>query len=310
MRILRPTRHFSDWVVGCLVFLWAATGASAQDLEPRAYSNTPVGLKFLIVGYAATEGNVAFDPSVPITDAHLNTHSSVFGYAHSLGVGGRSAKFDVVMPYTWLDGDALVQGQRKDRVVSGFADPLFRFTYNFYGAPALKMKDFAHFRQNFIMGFSVRVSPPLGQYDETRLVNIGTNRWAIKPEFGMSKAWGPWTIEVMPSITVYTNNTDFFNGQKLTQEPLYAVQGHLIRSLRHGLWVAINSTYFTGARTATNGVKSDNKQSSTRTGFTLAIPVDKSNSIKLYGSAGTSTRTGSRYNALGAAWQFRWGTES
>jgi len=259
------------------------------------------------MGYGYTDGNVSFDPSVPITDARLHTNSTVFGYAQSLGVLGRSAKFDVVAPYTWLDGKADVNGARKDREVSGWADPLVRFSVNFFGAPALSMKDFKNYRQNLIMGFSLRVSAPLGQYDETKLINIGTHRWAFKSEFGMSKAWGLWTVDVAPSITFYTSNTDFYNGGTLKQEPLYAVQAHLIRSFHSGVWVALDTTYFTGARTTVNGVINDNMRSDTRTGFTVALPVNRRHSVKLYGNTGTSSRTASYFNGMGAAWQYRWG---
>ena len=56
------------------------TIAEAQDMEPRAYSNAPVGLNFLIVGYAYTRDGVAFDNALPITDTELETSSAVLAY--------------------------------------------------------------------------------------------------------------------------------------------------------------------------------------------------------------------------------------
>lgn len=304
----RQTFRLFGAVAGLMAILTFTMCVNAADLEPRSYSNTPVGLKFLIAGYNYTEGNVAFDPSVPIEDAKLHASSSLFGYAQSFGLWGCSAKFDIVAPYTWLDGNALVQGVRTRREVNGFADPMFRFSLNFLGAPALSVKDFKNYRQNLILGFGLRVSAPWGQYDPTRLVNIGTNRWSIKPELGISKAWGLWTVDVMPSVTFYTDNNDFMKGGTLTQKPLYAVQAHLIRSFRSGVWVALDSTYFTGAQSTANGVESDNRRADTHSGVTIALPVDRINSIKLNGGWGTSSRTGSYYNSIGAYWQIRWGT--
>src|SRR5262249_55303415 len=153
-------------------------------------------------------------------------------------------KFDVVLPYTRLSGSALLAGQPQTREVSGFADPRFRFSVNFFGAPALSAKEFASYRQDLIVGASLQVAAPWGQYDDSKLANIGTNRWAFKPELGVSKAWESWIFEIAPSVTLYTDNHDFLNGGTVTQAPLYAVQGHLIHNFPHGIWAALDATYY------------------------------------------------------------------
>jgi hypothetical protein len=290
-----------------LALLFGAASASAQQLEPRSYTNTPVGLNFLLAGYGYTEGNLSLDPSVPIDDAQLRTNSAVLGYSHSLGISGLSGKVAALVPYTGLEGSALVDGQSRQRDVSGFGDPLLRFNVNFYGAPALSLRDFAGYRQDFVVGGTLLVSAPLGQYDSSKVVNIGTNRWSVKAELGFSKTWGPWTVEGAPSVTWFTDNNDFLNGGTIEQEPLYAAQAHLIYGFQSGVWLALDGTVYTGARTTVNGVEQDNEQSNTRLGFTAALPVNRYNSVKLYGSTGTSSRTGSDYDGLGIAWQYRWG---
>ena len=85
--------------------------------------------------------------------------------------------------------------------MAGLGDPRFRFSFNLFGAPALSAKDFASYQQDLIVGVSLQFSAPLGQYDNTKLLNLGNNRWSFKPELGISKAWGPWTFEVAPSVT-------------------------------------------------------------------------------------------------------------
>jgi hypothetical protein len=294
---------------GCclLALAIAAPGVRAQDLEPRSYSNTPVGLNFLIAGYAYAYGDIAFDPSLPIVDAQYHANALVLGYARALDVWGKSAKFDVILPYSSFSGHAQVSGDFRLREMSGLNDPRFRFSMNFYGAPALSMKEFASYRQDLIIGASLQVQAPLGQYDDTKLVNLGNNRWSFKPELGISKALGRWTLELMPSATFYTDNTDFNNGSRFSQAPLYQVQGHVIYSFPSGMWVAFNGTYFTGNRTTVNGVESNNLQQNTRAGLMLALPVDRHNSVKFYASSGTWTRTGSEFTAFGVAWQYRWG---
>jgi hypothetical protein len=52
---------------------------------------------------------------------------------------------------------------------------------------------------------------------------------------------------------------------------------------------------------------SDNSQENWRLGVTLALPVDRRNSIKLYGDMGVYSRTGSNFNSVGFVWQYRWG---
>ncbi len=233
----------------CLLAVAASPGLRAQELEPRAYSNTPTGLNFLLAGYGYTEGNQSFDPSVPIEDADLRTNSAILAWARSLGVRGRSAKVDIVMPYTWLSGTALFEGQPRRREVSGFADPRFRYSVNLYGAPALSLQEFSGYKQDVIIGLSLQVSVPVGQYDDTKLVNIGTNRWAFKPELGISKSWGQWTVDVAAAVAFYTDNTDFLDSRTVSQEPLYAVQGHIVHGFRSGIWLALDGTYYWGGRT-------------------------------------------------------------
>jgi hypothetical protein len=138
--------------------------------------------------------------------------------------------------------------------VSGFSDPRFRLSVNLYGAPSLNMKEFPSFQQDLIVGAALQVSVPLGQYDDTRLVNIGTNRWFFKPSLGVSKAMGPWILEGTAAVTFYTDNTDFFRGQTREQDPLYGAEAHVIRSFSRGIWGSIDATYFTGGSTTVNDV--------------------------------------------------------
>jgi hypothetical protein len=290
-----------------LAWLLAPSAARAQDIEPRQYSNTPVGVNFLVSGYAYTQGGVPSDPALPLTNADLDTNSAVLGFARSLDFWGRSGKVDFIAPYTWLSGSAQLDGEPVSRTVSGFSDPRFRLSVNLYGAPSLTMKDFPSYHQDVIIGAALQVSAPWGQYDSTRLVNIGTNRWFFRPSVGVSKAVGPWILEATAAVTLYTDNTDFFGGNTREQDPLYGLEAHVIRSFSRGVWGSLDATYFTGGSTTIDGVAERDLQRNWRVGATLALPVNKRNSVKLYGSSGVSARTGNDYDLLGVAWQYRWG---
>ncbi len=293
-------------VAMCLLALGGGS-VHAQEIEPRAYSNAPVGINFLAVGYAYAEGGLSVDASVPLENANLQVHTTVFAYARSLDLWGRSGKMDVVVPYAWLSGDADYAGQPVSREVSGFGGPRLRVSMNFIGAPALSMQEFASYRQDLIVGASLQVGLPVGQYDADRLINIGTHRWFVKPELGASKAWGPWTLELSTAATIFGDNEDFYGGQLREQDPVYSLQGHLVYNFPSGIWAALTGTYFTGGRTTVDGVTKDDLQESSRVGATLSLPVNRRHSIKLYASTGLSLRTGTDYDALGAAWQYRWG---
>jgi hypothetical protein len=148
---------------------------------------------------------------------------------------------------------------------------------------------------------------PWSQYDSNRLVNIGTNRWSFKPEVGVSKAIGQWTLEATAAVTLYTDNEDYQNGNTRSQDPLYALQGHAIYGFRSGIWASLDATYFAGGRTTVNGERNSDLQQNWRAGATLAVPVNARNSVKLYASSGISARTGNSYDLVGIAWQYRWG---
>jgi hypothetical protein len=290
-----------------LALLVVASTARAQDIEPRQYSNTPVGVNFLVSGYSYTRGGVAFDTSLPISNPQLETNSGVLGFARSLDLWGHSGKIDAGVPYTWLSGSADYLGQPLQRTVDGFGDPVFRLSVNLYGAPALQMKDFAAFQQDLIIGAALQVSVPWGQYDDTRVVNLGTNRWFVKPSLGASKAVGPWIWEATAAATFFTDNTEFYGGNERAQDPLYSVQGHLIRSFRAGMWGALDATYFWGGSTTLNGTANSDRQRNWRVGATFTMPLNVRHSIKFAASDGVSARTGNNFSQFGVFWQNRWG---
>ena len=182
-----------------------------------------------------------------------------------------------------------------------------RLSINLFGSPALRVQEFAGWQQDLIVGASLQVSPPWGQYDPERVVNITANRWSFKPEVGISKAIGSWTLEVQAAATFFTDNDEFLGASTRSQDPIYSLQGHVIYAFRSGIWTSVDATYFAGGRTTLNGTLSSDLQQNWRLGATYAMPLDRLNSIKLYASRGVSARTDNSYDLLGVAWQYRWG---
>jgi hypothetical protein len=297
---------FSLSLLAALHFVTPRQMAHGQDLEPRAFANTPVGINFLIGGYAYSKGTVGTDPSVPLTDTEVKLNSAVLAYVRTLNLWGRSGKFDLITPYTWADGRAKLAGQERTRKVSGFGDPRLRFSMLLYGAPALSLEEFRDYKPDIIIGTSLEVTAPLGQYDSDKLLNIGTHRWSFKPEVGISKTLGPLTLELSTGVRFYTDNNNFLDGRTLEVNPLYSVQAHLIYSITPGIWLGLDGLYYTGGRGTIDGRKGESLEDA-RIGLTLALPVNRNNSIKLYASTDVYTKTGTESDVLGIAWQFRWG---
>lgn len=233
--------------------------------------------------------------------------TGLLAYARTLDVAGNSGKFDIILPYSHLSGSATWEGQPRERNVSGLIDPRFRFSVNFYGAPAQSLKEFANYQQDLIIGASVQVSAPLGQYDADKLVNLGSNRWFIKPDIGISKAWGALALEFSSGVFFFSKNDDYFGGKTLEQDPVYTTQLHATYSFGKGLWAAVSGTYDYGGRTTIDDVKQDDRQDNSRIGATLALPINRNNSIKLFASSSIHTRVGSDIDLVGFAWQYRWG---
>lgn len=280
--------------------------ASAQALEPRFYCNAPKNLNFLLGGYVFSSGGLSVDPSLPLEDAELDIHSVFAAYARTLDLFGKTAKFDISVPYSYLSGSGVYDGTYVERTTEGFGDPMFRFSYNFYGAPALSLEEFREYKQDLVLGATLKTIVPFGQYEKDKVVNIGQNRWAITPELGASQHIGRILLEASAAATLYTDNNEF-NGQTKEQDPLYSIQSHLVYVFKNKVWIALDATWYAGGQTTVNDVERDDRIASSRFGGTLSIPINKHNSVKLYGSSGIQTRTGTDFDIFGIAWQYRWG---
>jgi len=281
--------------------------ALAQDLEPRLYTNVPLGINFLGLGVGYSDGNVLFDPTIPLDNAQIEIDGPVLGYGRWIRRGPFSGKVDGAIANVCLDGSADYEGERVTRNVCGWTDARARMTVNFIGAPPLKRQEFASYRQNAVFGASLQLGLPVGDYDPARLVNIGTNRESAKLEVGISKNLTHWLVEVSLADTYYGDNTNFYVGRVRAQESIWSLQGHAVYRFAKGIWLAFDATRYHGGKTATNGVPGNDLQSNDRLGITASLPINPKQSVKLAASTGVSTRTGTDFDTVVAVWQYAWG---
>lgn len=279
-----------------------------QDLEPRAYSAAPINTHFLALGTAYSFGNVLLDPSVPITDITADIGMVVPGYARTFALAGRTASLAVILPYAFGKMSGMI-GEAEDLTTitrSGIGDLRMRFSVNLLGGRALTPREFAQRKPAPTLGASLVVVVPVGQYFPDKLVNVGANRWAFKPELGFSLPAGKWVVDLAAAVWLFTDNADFYGGQLRTQAPLWAGQAHASYTFRPGLWLAADWTLYAGGRTSVEGVVKDDRQENSRGGFTLSVPIGKAYSLKFSSSTGVITRIGGKFTVFAVAFQYRW----
>lgn len=289
-----------------LLFIISIQPLTAQILEPKLYANVPVGINILFIGYGHTEGAIPENQSLGLENPNLKINSAIFAYARSFDILGRNAKFDLILPTSSLSGTAQEFGKDVSRDVNGLGDTKARLTFNLFGAPSLSLQEFASYQQDNIIGVSIQATIPTGQYDSSKLINIGTNRWSIKPAIGISKRVSHYTFEFAADAEFYTTNDDFYGGITRKQDPVYSTQVHALYTFRRGMWVAVGATYYWGGEYINDGVESNKELKNSRIGATFAMPINKKNSIRIYGSYGVNTQYGTDFDAIAMAWQYNW----
>ena len=194
-------------------------------------------------------------------------------YARTLNIAGRSANVGVIVPYVLGDLEGLYLGEPASAERSGIGDMAFRGAINLYGGPAMSPKGVQHLRPRTLIGTSLIVKAPTGQYDSSKLINIGTNRWAFKPEIGIVHVMGRWAIDAYVGGWFFTDNTDFFGGLTREQDPILSTQFHVRYLFKPGLWAAIDGNFWNGGQTTVNGAVNDDEQRNSRVGLTVSIKL-------------------------------------
>lgn len=289
-----------------LLLLTAASGW-AQDLTPRAYVITPVGSSAAILSYSWNSGSLVFDPTLPVDNGKAKFHAQILSYYRAFSLLGRSANFVVSAPYIRGDFEATVADSLVQVYRSGLSDTRVRFSMNLRGGPAMPPKEFAAWREKGLLGVSLTAVIPTGQNDPARLINPGANRWAFKPELGLTRRWGRWVTDVYGGAWLFTKNPEFYPGTSVrTQQAIGSVEGHLTCYLRPRLWASFDINFWNGGRTSVDGVAKQDVQRNSRTGGTVAIPVGRHQSLKFSYSRGAYVRIGGNFQNLSVAWQYSW----
>jgi hypothetical protein len=286
---------------------YPVSGLRAQDMEPRAYSASPIGTNFLLASYLRTEGSVSPDPSLPISNVRGSINTGSVGYEHTFDLLGQTASAALAIPYFGADisGTVAQLGAREVTRV-GVGDMRFRFATNLIGGPALRPHEFASRIPSTTLGASLVIVAPTGDYNPSHLVNIGSHRWAFKPEIGLSQPIGDWFGDLALGSWFFTDNNDFLGVHRRGEEPLISIQAHGGYNFRPGLWLAVDATRYIGGKTVLDGVTKHDFQSATRYGVTLSVPIAQGWAAKFAWSNALAVRNVGRYDTISLAIQYRW----
>jgi hypothetical protein len=281
--------------------------AGAQDLEPRAYAATPTGTMFVVLAAGRSSGGVFFDPSLHVEDVQATLGAATVGLGYTFDFFSRTALVVGTMPYARGTASGSIQESTREATRTGWADARLKLSVNLLGGRARRPREFVKARRSPIVGLSVTTVLPVGQYHRDRLMNLGSNRWAWKPEAGLSIPVGRWTIETYGGVWLFAANDHFYpGGKRREQAPIVALQQHVSYTLRPRLWMAFDATWYAGGATTIDGTDRGDLQRNTRLGATMSCPIGVNQSLKVAYSTGATTRIGGDFNTLALAWQIAW----
>ncbi len=283
----------------------------ALDFEPRQWSHLPVGTNFAGVGYAYTDADIAFDPVLRLEDVEMDLQTWAGKYIRTFELFEKSARIDLTQGYQKGKWTGLLDGDPASTSRSGWSDTFLRLAVNLYGAPPLRRKEFVAYRSGVkdetIVGMGLVVRLPTGDYMDDKLINLGQNRFAFRPQLGINHTRGKWTVEATGEVAFYTDNDEFFNGNKLEQKPVYIIHGHLIRTFRPGLWVSASVGYDYGGENKLNGVEKDDNKQDVGWGLSFAWPISRNAGFKAtYIGSRKLESTGLDTDTLAASLSFSW----
>ena len=296
--------------VGCFIVLVSflcPTSLKAQELEPRSLSNVPVGSNFFAFGWGHSWGNILLDSALPVENLDAQLHVLSAGYVRAIDVFGLSGKIDVLIPFAAGDYHALVEGQEESLSLNGLGDPRVRLSVNFFGAPALHTDEYKNYHQKTIVGASLQVILPLGQYDSSEIINLGSNRFTFRTQIGVSHVVNKWFLEAHTGFWFFSKNPDYYGGNEFTQKPLYIIKLHAIRSLPRGMWIAGGVAYGVGGQVYVNGVFRNIRISNIRLGATFALPLAEHHTIKATFRSGIRFERGGDFDSVALIYQYFWG---
>ena len=278
-----------------LLVLLVSQNAFSQDLEPRRWTPLPAGTNVIGLGYLRVDGDIFFDPLMEVENATVEVDALVLSYVRSFKIGDTLMRVDAALPWQNKQWQGLLNGEPAEVTRTGLADPIIRLSANLLDTSSAPDR-------STVAGVAIAMSLPLGEYKEDKLLNLGQNRFSLRPQIGVVHTRGPWSFELTGSVFLYSDNDEFFNGNKREQDPLYAVQTHVVHFFKPGVWASFGMAYGAGGESAVNGDSKDDAARQFLAGFSVGVPISKRQGLKLgYLRSRTNTDVGGDVDTLALA---------
>ncbi|HEX6791439.1 MAG TPA: transporter [Candidatus Krumholzibacteria bacterium] len=295
--------------LGLFPLLLAPSLAFSQSLEPRLYLPLPTGRNVINLSYSHTSGDLVLDTSLPLTNSHAQLDAGTLAYVRTFGLLGRSAQVQAITTFATGEASATVAGQDTTRNLDGPTDPMVRLAVNLVGGPARRLSDLKGVTFGTMVGASLTVTMPLGSYDTGRRINLGANRWSVKPELGIIQPVGTeWAFEGYFGAWLFGDNDEYLEKSTVSQDPLWTWQAHAIRIFGRKGWLALDGTWFRGGTTSIDGVDQNTFEENARLGATAAWFVSLKHAIKASFATGVTTRYGGDFDTFSIGYQYGWGS--
>jgi len=299
------------WCLCVFLILGLPILCFAQELEPRRWSHLPTGKNFIGGGYAYTEADIFLDPVLRIEDGEMEMHTWALKYIRTFELLQKSARIDFTQAYQDGRYTGLLNGVPTSIKRSGLADSVLRFAINLYGAPPLEGKKFAAYRAKAnvetVFGTALVVQLPTGDYMDDKLINLGTNRFTFRPQLGVVHNRGKWSMELTGAVWLYTDNDDFFNGNKLEQDPYYTIQTHLVYTFFPGLWTAAGAGYGYGGKSTISGEKKNDRRENLAWALSFGFPITRQLGVKvIYLATRSQESIGQDTDSIGVGFSIFW----
>ena len=256
--------------------------ASAQ-VPPRFYWKTLSGANAVPVIYNSISGNTnPFDPAhIVAPGANIDATLAIGGYARTFTLFDRAALAAVLLPMGRISGQVTAGALSANQAARGFGDPTFELDVNLIGPPAQKnLVDVVRYEPGFSLDLILDLAVPIGEYDNSRSLNLGQNRWYGRvgaPIVWQLGAWVPGrrtTLEFLPAVWLFGTNDDFV-GQTLETDPMFQVDAHLTRDFTDRLWGSLDSVWYTGGKASVDGVEGE-ELDNLGVGLTLGYQINDS----------------------------------
>jgi hypothetical protein len=284
-------------VVAILSLFTFVSGLHAAESGPRAYQNVPVGTNVaqLYYNHSETRGSL-----------NIKSDIEVLRYYRYFDFFGNAAAVGAYLPYA--NAKLSIPAFGLNQSTSGMGDAVLVFGFDLYGGPAIALDEYKSWVQKTIIGFSAQLTLPTGKYDKTKIVNIGSNRWAFRPELAISHQIGTSGVYVESYLNyqMFTKNSEYLGNFVRQQGGIVGVDGHLSYAFMRGAFVSLDYLRSWGGETSVNGVKQRDQLRDIKFGATLKVAFNRNTAAELKYRDDAHTESGNKTRAMQLKLQYIW----